>query len=149
MFWIYSGLTTSLWRGVGGPILQWKVASFGEITAPISINNAGTIIGLLTLRSGSGFDTHFISQGWIQTATGTPRTFPLPQAITTFPFRFPPVAARINNHGAAVIEDRYVTLDAEGNAVVTPINLGPCVNITATAINDNGLVTGYCNVVGQ
>jgi hypothetical protein len=26
MFGFYPGLTTCLWRGVGGPILQWKVA---------------------------------------------------------------------------------------------------------------------------
>jgi hypothetical protein len=111
----------------------------------VAINNVGTVLGYAITYVPD--PPHFAPQGFLQTATGFPKLFPL-----SFPLPFPPYSSlpgSINNRGAGVIQDRYVTLDATGEVVVTPINLGACVDVTAVAINDRGWVTGSCTVPGE
>lgn len=106
-------------------------------SAALGINNTGTVVGYARMPS----PFPFTFEGYIQARTGAVIVFPLPKPVNEFGTR-PPVGARINNSGVAVIQNVYY----DGTA--TTIDLGPCTNVVAAALNDSGWVTGTCTVQG-
>jgi hypothetical protein len=79
------------------------------------------------------------TQGFIQTATGLPKLFPLP------PFSSPNLPGGVNSHGEGVLEN----VDVDANGTVRTIAIPDCTAVTAVAINDLGWVTGSCTHAGQ
>jgi hypothetical protein len=119
----------------------WRRTTYGRSAS----NNAGAIIGIATTFSNS-LPQIITTMGFIQTATGAPKLFPLSRP-TYQPghFRVPYVNGDINSAGATVIQDLYVAPDG----TITRIELGSCGDVNAQAINDHGVVVGSCTVPGQ
>jgi hypothetical protein len=113
----------------------------------LDINRAGTVIGIANAQIPPlGV---WQTQGFIQTATGAPVLFPM-QSVTpiVLPYR-PYVNGGINAKGFAVIQNLYVYVRPDGTVSITKIELGPCGDVSAQAINDIGWVTGSCTVPGH
>jgi hypothetical protein len=102
----------------------------------IGVNNLNAVIGIARTNNPDGTNT---TVGFTQTATGAPVLFEVPFAWTDIRF-IRPASGGINAKGAAVLQNVYIS----PTVVVTPIDLGPCLNVVAEAINDNGWVTGHC-----
>jgi hypothetical protein len=97
----------------------------------------------------------FTTQGFMQTATGLPKLFPVP--FTAPPTRltpFPVVSGGINSHGAAVLSPAFGATNGQAiyiapDGAITVITIPDCAGPTPQAINDNGWVTGSCTRAGQ
>lgn len=128
----------------GGFTLVGPMTAQDDVWA-LGINNAGAIIGVATTFSNS-LPQIITTMGFIQTATGAPKLFPLSRpAYQPGHFRVPYVNGDINSAGATVIQDLYVAPDG----TITRIELGSCGDVNAQAINDHGVVVGSCTVPGQ
>ena len=106
----------------------------------------GHIVGYANI-----FDNFEITtRGFTQTATGAPKLFPVPFTSPNGILPFSAlVSVGINSHGAAVSSPAFVASNGQSiyiapDGTISTIELGPCQNAVATAINDNGWVTGSC-----
>jgi hypothetical protein len=114
-------------------------ATLGGDTWVIGINGLGDVVGYVNTLN---LDNHSITtQGFTQTATGAPKLFPVPFTAIDAGLPFSRVVGgSINARGEAVLENLYIA----PNLATTMIELGPCGNVVAEAINDEGWVTGNC-----
>jgi hypothetical protein len=116
------------------------LVSFLGATWVIGINRLGDVVGYVsTINLGNNSIT---TQGFTQTATGAPKLFPVPFTVLNGGLPFSRlVGGGINARGEAVLQNLHIA----PNLATTIIELGPCGNVVAEAINNKGWVTGSCD----